>query len=264
MKSLRILLIYSQDMLQQRARNFVWFLTMLIGPLTLLLFWRGSIQNGTALHTNVSLPEITSYYFLFAIAGSLLMAHPEEWIAEREINQGELSQFLLKPISYYKIKLINEVPWRIAQGFFGIIFFLGFLFFGNKVVFTNDAYVVLLSIIIMILAFFLSLTFKMLVGFTAFWTQSIIGLQDVIEVIMAIFGGFLMPLYLYPELLKKIASSLPFSYMLYYPVTAFQGRYQIQELVQIISVQILWLIFFFFLYRIVWSRGTKRFSAAGQ
>ena len=69
---------------------------------------------------------------------------------------------------------------------------------------------------------------------------------------------------LLPEALKNLSFLLPFSYMIYFPVTAFQGKYDYFELFRIIFVQVIWLTVFGLTYIKLWSKGIKKYTAVGQ
>src|SRR3989338_1849411 len=260
---LKIILLQFEHIIEHRARSFVWFLLALINPLILILFWRGASQENIA--SQISLPELTAYYFFLIFGVTFLMAHIEEDVAYYDIKQGNLVRYLLRPISYYWIKFYEEIPYRILQGFYGIIAVTTlFLFFGKFVSINLTPFSLILSIIIALLAFFISYTFKMVIGILAFWFTEVGGLFDMVEVIIVVFGGFILPISLMPDFLKNLASHLPFSYMVYYPVFALMGKFKLPQLLEIILIQIFWILLLVTFYKILWIKGVKKFTGVGQ
>jgi ABC-2 type transport system permease protein len=73
-----------------------------------------------------------------------------------------------------------------------------------------------------------------------------------------------MPLAFLPDWLERIASMLPFAYMIYFPVIAFEGKLTLIELLQILGVQCVWIGVFFFVYKALWRAGLKKYTAVGQ
>ena len=188
MRYVRIFLLHFQDLLVNRARSFVWFLLAFLNPLLIFLFWYGAFKGQNTLPANWSLSEIASYYFLLIIATSLLTAHIEEDVAREDIQEGQLSKYLVKPFSYYWLKFYTELPHRLFQGFLGLVVFSFFLlFFGKFLNFTTDPNSLFLGLVILCLAFFLSFTFKMIVGIIAFWLIDIGGFFQLVDLIMLIF-----------------------------------------------------------------------------
>jgi ABC-2 type transport system permease protein len=265
MRHLRIFLLYFQHIFEYRSRSFVWFLKSTIGPLLILTFWIGALKGSNTIPSQWSFSTLTSYYFLLIIATALLTAHIEEVVAKEDIQEGRLVKYILKPFSYFWANFFIETPYRVLQGTMAIIAasFLVYLFKVNFA-FTTDPEVLLLGIIISILAYFLSFVFKMIVGLLGFWLIDIHGFNQLVDVILLVFAGYILPLSLLPKPFEILSYFLPFSYMIYFPIIAFQGKLKLIELLEIISAQILWLLVFYLLYRFLWSRGLKKFTAVGQ
>lgn len=231
----------------------------------MLLFWRGAFAGNAEPLEGWSYNSITTYYLLLVVAGAFLQVHIEEEVARRDIQSGFLSQYLTRPIAYIVMKFFTELPWRMIQGFFGIVTLVVFSFvFTNGLSLIYDMESVLASFFIIILALLISFVFKMIVGLSALWITEYSGLQELIGVIDIIFAGFVMPLALFPPFIKTIALFLPFAYMIYFPVIALLGKLSFIELLQTIGIQLVWLIGLWFIYRKLWEIGVKRFTGLGQ
>lgn len=260
MRSFRIFLTCTQEVIAERSEQVIWLLLSCINPLLMILFWRGSssIKGWTG---NV----VFSYYLLIIVAGAFLMPHTEENVGVRDIQEGQLSMYILKPFSYYWLKFFNAAAYRIISGIFSILIFIVFLCFSpNLLNFSNSPVNIFLSIIISLNALFLSFSYKMIIGISAFWLIEIRGLFEVVEVVLAVFAGYLMPIALFPDWLAGISYALPFSYMIYFPVISFEGRLSVFELYRVIIIQIIWLYLFYLLYKKMWNEGLKKYSAVGQ
>lgn len=265
MRYLRILLLHFQDALTDRSRSLVWFLIALFNPILLLLFWSGVYREESTQILNWSLSDIAGYYFLLIIAGALLMTHIEETVGYEDIQYGGLVKFLVKPFAYFWLRFCSELPYRVIQGFFGIVVYLLFrLILGNFISFQLSLFQLILALLILVLAYFISFTFKMIVGIASFWIIDAHGLQNLVGAIILIFAGYIMPLELYPHLLNRLAMVLPFAYMIYWPVVAVQGKLVVVELVRVIFSQFLWLVTLVTMYKLVWKNGVKKFTGVGQ
>jgi ABC-2 type transport system permease protein len=193
------------------------------------------------------------------------MSHIEEDIAYLDIKEGQLSKYLIKPFSYYWIKFYEEIPYRLLQGIFAIVAFSFFYIFFNTYFRIHLSMTqALLSICIMLAAYFLSFTFKMVIGMIAFWITDIGGVFEILEIILIIFTGNLMPLFLLPQPLSSITLLLPFASMIYYPVMAIEGNLDILHMGMALGQQLIWLGFFLVLYMFMWNKGVKKFSGVGQ
>jgi len=265
MRYFRIFLLHFQQAFEQRDRSLVWFLLAVLNPLLVLVFWLGVYHNKTGTLEGWGFSAITSYYFLLIIASSFLMTHHEQDIAVLDIQEGGLVKYLMKPFSYYWTYFILEFAWRILQGIFALIVFLTLSFlFNNFTVFSLSLQTFILAVTIIALGYFLSFTFKMLLGLSAFWVTDFWGIQQLCEVVILALAGFLMPIDLFPPLMQKIALATPFPYMVYYPLVAFQGKLSIFELLKVISVQAIWLAALLLVYKWMWRSGIKKFTGIGQ
>ncbi len=261
----RVFLLHFERVVNFRSRIFVWFLSPFINCLFLLIFWVAVIKASGSSISGWSIPGITSYYLILAIAGSFIIAHIEEDVAVRDIREGQLVSFLLKPISYFWSKFANEIPWRIMQGFFGVVVFFIFSLFLPKIVDLPDtAALAIVSFLIILLAFLLSFTFKMIVGITAFWLIDFWGLQQIVDVVILLLAGFIAPLEFFPKLLQTIALITPFPYMIYYPIMSLQSKLELSQGLKVIAIQLMWLVLLCLVYKILWRKGVKRFTGEGQ
>ncbi len=265
MRYVRIILLHLEHVLQNRGRLFVWFLIALLNPLIYLLFWRANLAENGGNYQGWNLSSIASYYFLIIIASSFLEVHIEEDVAYIDIQEGALVRYLVKPFSYFGSKFFEELPWRVVQGLCGVGIFILFQFFSRGLLkLANTPMTIVLAVLVILLGYLISYTFKMIMGLTALWLTDYRGLQNLLEVVFFIFAGILMPIDLYPSTLRLISTSLPFAYIIYFPVGAIQGKFLVPTLAQILLIQLIWLFCLYLVYHVIWIRGIRRFSGVGQ
>ena len=265
MRHLRIFLLHLQYAFELRSRSFVWFLISFINASIYLLFWQGALRTGNVIVEGLSLSGITSYYLLLIIAGAFLTVHIDEDIALGDIKQGHLVKYLTRPFSYFWIKFIEEIPWRIIQGLFGVFVLVGYItIFHIQVNLIGQAQGIFFAVVIVVLAYMISFVFSMIVGLSALWVVEYSGLQQLVTVITLVLAGYVIPIEFLPSLIGLVARALPFAYMAYFPVIAIQGAMDSGAMIHTIGIQAVWLFVFLILYSQVWRRGIKRFTGVGQ
>jgi ABC-2 type transport system permease protein len=264
MKYVRIFLLHFQRVFEQRSRSFVFFIGTILNPLLLILFWSGAQYTNAATAKSWPAASRNTYYFFLMIAATLLIAHVEEDVSGRDIKDGRLSIYLIKPFSYYWQKFLSEISYRILQAAYGVVGILIVIALGVHLSFSSNIYIILLSIAMMILAYFLSFTYKMLLGLCAFWITDMWGIFQIAAVLFTILAGIIMPIYLLPNWMQVIAYIFPFAYIIYFPVQAVQGNLSIQNMFYVLSVQLFWLFLMRLLYIQMWNRGVKKFTGLGQ
>ena len=265
MNLIKISLLNWTQALEHRSRGIVYFLITVLNAGIMILFWYGVNKSNPTLFTSQQSMAINTYYLLYIIFGVLLISHISDEVGNEDIKEGQLSNYLLKPVSYYYMKFFREIPYRILQGIFGTITFLtAFILFGNIFSFSNSGPTVLFGVIIMMLAFMLSFTFKMIIGIIAFWVTDIGGILELVDIIFILFTGNLIPFYMLPENISKIMELQPLAYMIYFPILAMQGQLPIDRMLSVIGLQLMWLIIFGVIYRIMWVQGVKKYSGVGR
>ena len=264
MRYVRIFILNFQYLLSHRSRPLVFVFTYVFNSLLFLAFMRGIFQHSNNL-SGWSLSSVTSYYFLLIPAAATLMTHPEYAIFRDDIEKGELAGRLLKPFSYYWQRFYIEIPVRLFQSIVGItIFFVLSSIFGNFLKLNLSLPQIGLTVLMIVIAYFICFTFKMIIAILAFWTTDTRGIQQLIDALVIIFAGYIVPVNLLPSFLEKAAYVLPFSYIIYFPVIAIQGKLTIPLLISIIIVQLVWMVALSLLFNYLWKRGLRRFTDLGH
>ncbi len=262
MKWIRIIGLQFEEILEYKLKSFVWLLLPVMNNLTLILFW-----SGAAFHKGeqTSLSSLTTYYFLMTICGLFLSSHVEYEVAELHIKRGGLINYLLKPVSYYWMTLFEELPHRVLQATYAVII-VGYIALITKSNLTINVQLSTVPIVacIFIMGYLLSYTIKLSLAFVAFWIKEVGGLSELFTIVSIIFSGGLLPIPLYPELLKNIAHALPFVYVGYFPVTSMQGLYTAEGLLHILGMQVVWYVGILAFNRGMWILGLRQFTAVGQ
>lgn len=262
MRWLRIIGLQFEEILEYKLKSLIWLLMPIMNNLTLILFWTGAVfQKGE----QTQLSSLTTYYFLMTICGLFLSSHVEYEVSELHIKRGGLINYLLKPVSYYWMQLFEELPHRVLQATYALLI-VGYIALVTKSNLTINIRPETIPIIvcIFIMGYLLSYTIKLSLAFLAFWIKEIGGITELFMIVSIIFSGGLLPIPLYPEVLKNIAHSLPFIYVGYFPVTSVQGIYNAGELFHILGMQLMWYGGIVIVNRIMWFFGLRQFTAVGQ
>lgn len=248
--------LYFERTIEYRLRSLIWILIPITNNITLILFWAGSGNSSSS---------VSSYYVLMTIVGLITVSHTEYEVAEVDIKQGGLVNYLTKPISYFTIQLISEIPYRVLHGVYALLILGGFIvFIPGLVTSTLNPLYIPLIIIIFVLGYLISYSFKMAMAFSAFWFKDTMGFFELMTIAIIIFSGGIMPIPWYPRFLQTICKILPFSYFGYYPVIALQGALSFFSLMRLILIQGVWFCSLYLLQSYLWKQGMKKFSAVGQ
>jgi ABC-2 type transport system permease protein len=236
----------------------------LIPLLATIYLWRTIYGGQKSDVGGYSLAGMISYYLLITIVDTLTAVNEDDWQIAADIKDGNISQFMLKPIDYLTYRLCLYCSGKIVFTAVSVIP-VGIFIFCLRQYFSAPAggmalaCFVLSTLLAGLLQFFMSYTLALL----AFW------LLEVSTVIFMAFafeylaGGHVFPLNILPPVMEQILNCTPFPYVLFFPVSVYLGQTQGPALWRGLGLQAAWLAFFYLLARLVWRRGIRKYSAVG-
>lgn len=265
-KYLHVVNIGIQNLLVYRV-NFLFRAAFGLIPLTAtLMLWR-AIYQGKGADESVAgyhLAQMTSYYLLITIVDALTAVNEDDWAIAADIKDGNISQFLLKPIDYLAYRFFLFLTGRAIYTVIAIVpVGLFILYLHNYLVgpaSAQAACVFGVSIVLTaLLQFFISYTMALL----AFWVLEVATFIFVLFAFEYIAGGHLFPIDILPPTIQRILEFTPFPYLLYFPVSVYLGRIENADMWRGLGLQAAWVVAAFCLARFVWNRGIKKYSAVG-
>ena len=226
--------------------------------------WRAIFAGKEGEVAGYTLAQMTSYYLVITIVDAFTAVAEDDWQIAGDIKDGNISQFLLKPINYLAYRLCLYGAGRlvfIACAFLPVTIFI--LVQREHFVMPADAATLgwfgVSLVLAALLQFFMSYTMALL----AFWVLEVSTFIFILYAFEYIAGGHLFPLDILPPLALKALHFTPFPYQLFFPVNIYLGRVSGTELYQGLLIQACWVVAAFFLARFVWSRGIRKYSAVG-
>ncbi len=245
--------------LEYRLAVFIWMFSMVL-PLIMLAGWLSIAEDGRV--GRFGRTEFIEYY----VAAILVRNLTGVWIIwdlDSDIRHGELSFKLLKPMNpiiHYMSQSLSAKPLRLAVL---VPMVLAVRAFVPGVHFAANPWRLLLFALAVsgtwAMLFFIQYTN----GLLSFWITQAIGINDMWFGLFSLFSGYLIPLDLFPPLLRNALYALPVRYMMSFPVEIFTGQLGTPDIVRGLAVQWTWVTVFYAMYRFVWVRGLKKYSAVG-
>lgn len=253
-----------QKVLTWRVSVFVYRISEVIESTILVSMWIFIYASSAGLIKGYTQNEMITY----VLVGGLCLAFTRNFIyssISRDIEKGDLSLFLVKPVSYIKFNIYSEFGGLILTFIVSILSqFVIISIFSSKFIFNMDIKVLLIMFIMLIFAFFIEILVGILIGLIAFWTTEINGFQNMIFIIKKFFAGMYFPLSLLPASLAFVGYYLPFAYSFFMPAQLYLGKVDLNTAIKGLGIQLVWIVILSFIVRIVWSRGLKKYEAVGS
>ncbi len=265
-KYFHVINIGIQNTLVYRVNFFFRAMFALIPLLATIYLWRAVFGGRTAGPEieGYTVAGMTSYYVLVTIVDALTAVTDDDWQIAADIRDGNINQFLLKPIDYLTYRLCLFFSNRVIYCVTAVVPVALFVFFMRRYfVMPPSAGVFALFIVSVIftglLQFFISYSLALL----AFWVLEVSTFIFIVFAVEYIAGGHLFPLDILPGSLQEVLKFTPFPYQLFFPVSIYLGRVSGAELWTGLGLQTFWLVAFYGVALWAWRRGIRHYSAVG-
>ncbi len=261
-KYLTIFRIGIQENFEYRSEFFIsiiaWGIRLLISVFLYSAIFRSNAQIG-----DFNLQKMMTYFLVVQIFMSLNFARTGVTISD-DVQTGDFSNFMVKPVSYISYQIILEFSKNIVKFIMSLAIFGAVIAWYNPVILPELGRNMPLAIISSLIASIMGSLISMCIGVFAFWIVSARRIIFMYFAIYSIFSGMLIPLNLFPETIQKIIFATPLPYILYVPTQMALGGYSGQEAMMMLLRQCGFTITLFFLAKTLFIFGVKKYEAVGR
>lgn len=247
-----------------RAEMLVWVLSTTM-PFVMWVMLSAVAEAAPIIGTSGKHYSATSFsaYFLSAFIVRQLVSSWASWEMNFEVRQGTLSMRLLRPIHpviSYAMSHVAALPLRV---FVSIPVSIALVFSAASAELPRDPRIWALWIPCLVGAWFVAFFSNIMVGTLCFFMESSLKVMEVWLACLMVFSGYLIPLDLFPPVLRAVVELLPFRYQIGLPVELMTGRYGFDEALKLIAIQWAWAAALVVIAFTAWRAGVKRFQAFG-
>lgn len=265
-KYLSIIKISLAQELAYKLNFIVWRIRNIIQILVFFFLWTSVFADSYKNLFGYSKEMIVAYTFLLIFIRALVLSS-KSTDASGHISNGDLSNYLIKPISYFKYLITRDISTKLLNitcSFFEIIILL-FILRPNIYLQTNPVNLILFLISIFI-AMFIFFNIVMIANSVSFWVPELgWGAHFLILVVMVEFlSGAFFPLDVFPNIVLNLLKLTPFPYLVFVPIKIYLTESNIVENLVSIVVGGTWSVVLWFLMNNIWSKGLKRYEAVGR
>lgn len=265
-KYLHVFGIGIQNTLVYRT-NFLFRAAVSLIPLTGTLYLWKAVYGGRdpgGVIAGYTLSQMVSYYLVVTLVDAFTAVAEDDWQIAADIKDGNISQFLLKPIDYLTYRLCLYASGRAIYTTVALVPVAVFIF-SLRQYFTAPPDAATLGLFLMstVLAGLLQFFIAYVMALLAFWVLDVstfIFIQFAFEYIAS---GHLFPIDILPRWMALAVQFTPYPYLLHFPVSLYLGRVTGAQVWLGLMVQAAWVTLGYGLARLVWARGIRRYSAVG-
>jgi ABC-2 type transport system permease protein len=250
-------------MFQYRGEIILWAIWGVVYPSVSMAMWSVAVK-GTPGGTQIGgydARDFAGYFWLTMVIGHMCTAW-DVYELGYFIQSGKLSPRLLRPVLPVWNSVADNVAYKVVS--LGVLVPIWLLIVVvTRPHFGADAHQALLAIPAILLAAVINYVWCYNLGMVAFWVTRMDAIGQAWFGAGLFFGGRLAPLSIMPLPLRKIASALPFKWVIWFPSEILMGRLSPRTIWHGMENQFAWAVFGLIVFRLVWRAGVRRYSAVG-
>lgn len=265
-KYLSIFKISFQEEFAYKLNFVMWRVRNVFQILLTFFLWSAVYTNPQTVIFGYDKAKILTYVFGIIIVRALVMSARAADIAS-DIAQGELSNYLLKPITYFKFWFSRDISSKALNLIFAAgEFIILYLILAPPFYFQTNPLTLLWFLVGIVLAIFTYFFILILVSSITFWLPELSwgGHFLITIVLVESLSGALFPINILPSTFQSIVMATPFPYLIYFPVQIYLGNITGQALLGGMVVAFAWCGILWFLANLVWQKGLKVYEAIGR
>lgn len=246
---------------QYRANLLMYLAFWLVSPITFLAVWT-TVANAQGSVGGLTAGDFAAYY-LTLLPVDILTSSITIYILAWKIQEGTISNELLQPVHPVLTNtLVNNIAFKALQmiAFVPIWLVLIVLF---RPTLTYSWQSLLLALPALVMGFLIRFLMQAMITLIAFWTTRVWSIEQVDSAISYMLNGAFIPLMLLPVWVQGVAQVLPYQLCVSFPLLLLLNRMPAQQMALNFGLQVFWLIVLYALFRAVWRRAIKQYSAVG-
>lgn len=247
---------------QYRANLAMYIFYWIVQPIIYIAVWtsiatvQGSVKGFTA-------NDFIVYYLTMLIVDQITsetVFYNFGW----KIQEGTLSGELIRPVHPILTNaLVNTLAFKALTTLVLIPIWITLSLLFKPTFDSVTPANLLLTIPALVIGFIVNFLLTSSITCLAFWTQRVWGLYRLYGIPFMLFSGQFVPLQLMPKVIENIAVYSPFPLFKYFPTQLILGNLAPDEIIRGYVVGLVWIVIAYLLFRFVWSRGIKQYSAVG-
>ena len=250
-----------QEAIIYRVSTLAFFFSEIFSFIFIFYLWTSIYKQGGQIG-NYELKDLILYYFVSNFLWITIKGTDIAWDVGDEIRMGQITNVLLRPMRYARYKfsqMLGGLAYRTSV--FMVVFMLIGIFLSSYINFNIELKNILFFIIFFAIGYVINYFIFYTLGLTTFWLGLVRGFNFSLSVITGFMDGSVIPVDLLPRIVRNINDFLPFKYIIFTPVSVFNGKIQVTW--ETLVIPIAWIIVLYLLAKFVLNKGIKVYEGYG-
>ncbi len=250
--------------LQYRSAAIAGLTTQFFWGVMLIFIYMALYQNAD--NVSMNLEQVIAYVWLHQAFYAFLALRTTDQEIRNSIRSGDVAYEIIRPYNLYFWWYIKGVAKRMASGMLRVlpvIFFASLLPKPYGLPLPATFINFLLFLVSLILGVFVVVGINMLVHTIGFYTYNEAGISSMLNSLMELLAGELVPVALLPIFIQKGTYYLPFRLVCDLPFRLYSNNIGIMEGIFSIGLQLVWIIILFAIGDLIVKKALKKVFVQG-
>lgn len=254
-----------QEYFAYRLNFVLWRVRAVLQLAVLFFLWSAAFGQSPTLFGYTQAQMLTYVLGVSLIRSYVLAARLSEGVGA-EIVTGNLTNILLKPVSYVHYVFSRDLSDKLINIFFSALEITGFIvLFHPQLSWQAQPFYLIAFTISLLIALTLYFFINISLSSTAFWLfEDWWAPRFVFGILLDFAAGGIFPIDILPRIFSQILLYSPFPYILFFPIKVYLGQLSVGEIILGIAVALGWTIVMYLLHKLVWAKGLRQYEAVGR
>ena len=263
-KYLAIMKLGWLDAMEYRLEFLLGYLGWLVSFVIAVFVWLAVAAGGNGTVGNYDIKTMVTYLLIIQLLRAFIFSRAG-FIINQDIQQGTLSNWMLKPISYLGSQFLIELANNTLRSLVGFVVFGIVLFYYNTELFyTFHVAKIFLSLVAILIAHTISFLIISIIALGAYWVVNANRFLFIYFSLLTIFSGMLIPIDLFPDNIAKILYLTPFPYVFFFPTSYILGTLNGEETLRALLIGSCYVLLLGLLLISINKAGIKKYEAVGK
>lgn len=264
-KYLTVFKISFQEEFAYRANFIMWRVRNVLQILLVFFLWDTVFASPGRVILGYTREKILTYVFLTIFVKALVFSARAIDIGS-EIAKGDLMNYLLKPVSYFKYWFTRDVSSKVLNFIFAVVEFGLLAIILKPPIFLQTNPVLLFSFIVsVVIAIFIYFCLLLIISTIPFWLpEAAWGGHFLLIVVLEAMSGSLFPIDVLPTTLQKFLYLTPFPYLVFFPIQVYLGNFSTIFILQGFLISTFWAVALWLFLKNLWKKGILAYQAFGR
>jgi ABC-2 type transport system permease protein len=264
---MKVLLMYFYSNLVENLSYKVNTFFSLINKVVMLFIfvsiWNAIYNGSSRIASDIySYSELISYLVVSTFL-SIIIENDVINSFNEKVRDGSIVFDLIRPLSLKSLLIVKNFSRSLLKVLFEFtpILIISILVF--EVDFPIRLSYVPLFLVCAIGSWLIFFQFTYILGLFSFWVIEVWQFQRLLNDVIKVFSGAVIPLLFFPDKMQSILGMLPFKYIYYFPISVLLGKTERNEIISGLITMSIWVLLLIIIEITLWKKMIKKINVQG-